>query len=187
MTGDQPSLLSRRHLTFTAPTIRRSANEAPDASRLLQEDGAPGEVRTRDPQIKSLVLLPAELLAQIILFVNYFNVMFFAVCQPTTIANMLSFLFCITSSCYSTKINAGASVIINFFVDVNFHFNSSLLVDSLGLEPRTTKLTNLRTLLCRVSGLAAPMLRKVLELFIQIPYTESLPILKTGSKANLWT
>lgn len=100
---------------------------------------------------------------------------------------MLSFLFCITSGCYSTEINAGTSVIINFFVDVNFHFNSSLLADSLGLEPRTTKLTNLRTLPCRVSGLAAPMLRKVLELFIQIPYTESLPILKTGSKANLWT
>ena len=100
---------------------------------------------------------------------------------------MLSFLLCITSGCYSAEINAGASVIINFFVDVNFHFNSSLLVDSLGLEPRTTKLTNLRTLPCRVSGLAAPMLRKVLELFIQIPYTESLPILKTGSKANFWT
>ena len=98
---------------------------------------------------------------------------------------MLSFLLCITSSCYSAKINTRASAIINFFINVNFH--SSLLVDSLGLEPRTTKLTNLRTLPCRVSGLAAPMLRKVLELFIQIPYTESLPILKTGSKANFWT
>ena len=34
--GDQPSLRTRRHLTFTAPTIQRSANEALDASRLLQ-------------------------------------------------------------------------------------------------------------------------------------------------------
>lgn len=65
---------------------------------------------------------------------------------------------------------------VYFFVDVNFHFKSPLLVDSLGLEPRTTELTNLRTLPCRVLELAAPMLRKVLELFIQIPYTESLPI-----------
>ena len=101
---------------------------------------------------------------------------------------MLSFLFCITSGCYSTEINAGTSVIINFFINVNFHFNSPLLVGSLGLEPRTTELTNLRTLPCRVLELAAPMLRKVLELFIQIPYTESLPILrKTGSEANFWT
>ena len=67
-------------------------------------------------------------------------------------------------------------MIIYFFVDVNFHFKSSLLVGSLGLEPRTTELTNLRTLPCRVSGLTALMLHKVLELFIQIPYTESLPI-----------
>ena len=51
-----------------------------------------------------------------------------------------------------------------------------IMVGNLGLEPRTTELTNLRTLPCRVLELAAPMLRKVLELFIQIPYTESLPI-----------
>lgn len=78
-------------------------------------------------------------------------------------------------------------MIVYFFVDVNFHFKSSLLVDSLGLEPRTTELTNLRTLPCRVLELAALMLRKVLELFIQIPYTESLPMFVTGNEANLWT
>ena len=172
MVGDQPSLLPRTHLTFTAPTIRRSANEAPDASRLLQWDGAPGEVRTRDPQIKSLVLLPAELLARVI----NFYIMFSTICQPTKITFMFSFPFLIASCCYSAEINTRASMIIYFFINVNFHFKSSLLVGSLGLEPRTTELTNLRTLPCRVLELAAPMLRKVLELFIQIPYTESLPM-----------
>ena len=58
------------------------------------------------------------------------------------------------------------------------------MVGSLGLEPRPTELTNLRTLPCRVSGLAAPMLHKVLELFIQIPYTESLPIYGPSSGAR---
>ena len=31
MYGDQPSLHTRRHLTFTAPTIRRSTYDAPEA------------------------------------------------------------------------------------------------------------------------------------------------------------
>ena len=121
------------------------------------------------------MLLPAELLAQM-LIINDFNVIFSAISEPTLITDMFSFYWFVASCCYSAEVNAGTSVFINLFINVNLH-NVLLLADSLGLEPRTTKLTNLRTLPCRVSGLAAPMLRKVLELFIRIPYTESLPIL----------
>ena len=38
--GDQPSLLARGHLTFTAPTIQSSTNEALEASRPLQMECA---------------------------------------------------------------------------------------------------------------------------------------------------
>ena len=110
------------------------------------------------------------------LIINDFNVIFSAISEPTLVADMFSFYWFVASCCYSAEVNAGTFVFINLFINVNLH-NVLLLADSLGLEPRTTKLTNLRTLPCRVSGLAAPMLRKVLELFIRIPYTESLPIL----------
>ena len=110
------------------------------------------------------------------LIINDFNVIFSAISKPTLVADMFSFYWFVASCCYSAEVNAGTFVFINFFINVNLH-NVLLLADSLGLEPRTTKLTNLRTLPCRVSGLAAPMLRKVLELFIRIPYTESLPML----------
>ena len=110
------------------------------------------------------------------LIINNFDIIFSTISEPTLIANMFSFYWFVASCCYSAEVNAGTFVFINLFINVNLH-NVLLLADSLGLEPRTTKLTNLRILPCRVSGLAAPMLRKVLELFIRIPYTESLPIL----------
>ena len=110
------------------------------------------------------------------LIINDFDIIFSTISEPTLIADMFSLYWFVASCCYGAKVNAGTFVFINLFINVNLH-NALLLADSLGLEPRTTKLTNLRTLPCRVSGLAAPMLRKVLELFIRIPYTESLPIL----------
>ena len=43
----------------------------------LHPDGAPDKIRTRDPQIRSLLLYPAELLARAQMSDNYFKQMLY--------------------------------------------------------------------------------------------------------------
>ena len=47
--------------------------------------------------------------------------MFFTVSQPTLITHMLPFDGVIASSGYSTKTDFGATMIINFLVNIDFH------------------------------------------------------------------
>jgi hypothetical protein len=41
--------------------------------------------------------------------------------KPTKIALMLSFYWLIRSGCYSAKTYCGASMSINFFINIDFH------------------------------------------------------------------
>ena len=89
--------------------------------------GAPGGTRTHAPLIKSQVLYHLSYWRKSFLFVTNFYIMFSTICQPAKITFMFSLPFLIASCCYSAEVNARTSMIIYFFVDVNFHFHFNYL------------------------------------------------------------
>ncbi len=64
-------------MTGFEPVIFCSQSRRGNQAALHPENGAPDKIRTRDPQIRSLLLYPAELLAHPRRFsaLNYYNLL----------------------------------------------------------------------------------------------------------------